>query len=458
MLKYSYYPFKNDLENVDESDLILLKNVSEGWYIEYKSQGLKIPDFAKHLAAFANQYGGWLIIGISESNDGNRTAEDFKGIPNSEIDRVSRDIREASAAHISPEVLYEEKIVQGPIENIGLNADFSILIIGIPMSNNTPHIHSSGRIYRRLADQSKPKEETDRYILDELWKRGKTHQDEIIRFFRNIPELPEVQQSTPWVHIYFKPAEGQPGPKKKLTFNDFSKIIRNKNHEVDGMHAPMQAIYTTVGGYIARQTSKNNPNLALLTFRWWNDGRARLDIPLNQYDLDSFSENKERYKYSAQYCNLARELGYEDTKVVDYSILLLAAACLTNVYIHMLEHIEDDRDTYSCFTVRNVFHTSPYIDTISFINRLKNNSIPLTHERSISRPFSPTESNMFFHKKSNRDKRLAEDEFNNLRPIIFSMSVIYTILESVGVENDPEQFIEDREAWGFEHLNRSSNI
>ncbi len=158
MLNYSYYPFKKELEKIDAEDLLLLKEVSEGWYIDYKVKGLKVIDLAKHMSAFANQYGGWLILGVEESSDGSRTPSEFVGMPKADLEKVSRDIREASAAHVNPEILYEEKVIDGPLEQIGLVEGKSILILGIPMSHNTPHIHSSGRIYRRLADQSKPKE------------------------------------------------------------------------------------------------------------------------------------------------------------------------------------------------------------------------------------------------------------------------------------------------------------
>jgi hypothetical protein len=446
LLKYSYYPFENELENIDSTDLLLLRNVSEGWYIDYKSQGLKISDFAKHLSAFANQYGGWLILGVCESQDGSRTAETFKGIASNELDKITRDIREASAAHISPEVLYEEKVINGPIDHIGLEAGFSILVVGVPMSHNTPHIHSSGRIYRRLADQSKPKEETDRFILDELWKRGKSHKDEVTRFLTTLPELPPNQQSSPWIHIYLKPAEGQTAPSKKLSFDDFSKIIKNLNHEVKGMHAPMQAIYTTVGGYIARQIKNNDPNLALLTFRWWNDGRVRFDIPLNECDIEDLSSNNPNYKHAKRYCDIAHSLGYKQTKVVDYTNLIFAVGCLTNTYIHLLKHLDDNRDTYSCFNIRNVFHTSPYIDAQSFIRSVENNSLPLTHENSISFPQIPSESNMIRH---DRDKR-RQSEKDILRPILFSFPTIYIILEFVGAVSNVKELLEDRDIWRTE--------
>lgn len=453
MLDYSYYPFKNDLENIGADDFLCLKSVSEGWYIDYKVQGLKIPEFAKHLSGFANQYGGWLFIGVEESSDGTRTASKFPGIPKDQLEKVSRDIREAAAAHVNPEVLYEEHIVSGPIEEIGLADGYCVLIIGIPMSLNTPHIHSSGRIYRRLSDQSKPKEETDRFILDELWRRGVKHQEKLTRFLTNIPDLPDAQSDTAWVHIYLRPAQHQVGPEKKLSFKDFSKIIKNKEGDVFGVWSPMQALQTTANGYLARQIEGNDPSLATLSFRWWHDGRARLDIPLNSYDFEAFTKMSGKHKYVEEFCSLARIQGYSKIKVVDYSLLTQALASLANLYLQILNFTGDKRDTYSCFTLRNVFFTSPYVDSELFLERARVNSIPITTDNIISVPSEPKEENMFSHDFSSRDVDFTSHEKYQPVPYLYSAPIFYKIFRSVGIISSQGEFTKDTEAWGFDKVN-----
>jgi len=452
-LNYSYYPFKNNLEGIDKDDLLLLKEVAEGWYIDYKSQGLKIADFAKHLSAFANQYGGWLIIGINENPGGSRTASEFVGIPKNDVEKVSRDIREASAAHVNPEVLYEEKLIDGPIEEIGLVEGRSILIIGIPMSRNTPHIHSSGRIYRRLADQSKPKEETDRYILDELWKRGNNHQIKVTKFLTEIPKLPISQSEAPWAHIYFKPSEGQPAPVGRLKFEDFSNIVKNSNKDIVGVHAPMQAISATSNGFVARQIEGNDPSLASLCIRWWHDGTVRFDIPFSQYEFSDFLKSHDKNKYAKEYCKLAHKIGYKDMKIVDYSIFFQVVASLSNCYLHMLKTMEDQRDIHSCFTLRNVFHTSPYVDSELFIGRSKEFSLPLTMDQEVSIPKEPSEATMFFHEKSKRNVNYESSEEYPSVPFSFSLPIVYRIFEAVGIVSNTEDFMSDIESWGFSKVN-----
>jgi predicted HTH transcriptional regulator len=55
-----FNPFVKKLEQLESSDLAILKEVAEGWYVEYKSILLDTRKIAKSIAAFANHYGGWL--------------------------------------------------------------------------------------------------------------------------------------------------------------------------------------------------------------------------------------------------------------------------------------------------------------------------------------------------------------------------------------------------------------
>src|SRR5271166_1900473 len=75
-----YSPFSRDVDELQTSDLTVLKTVPEGWYIEYKEMFPDQGSVAKSFSAFANTYGGWLFYGIQESPDGKRLAGAFPGI------------------------------------------------------------------------------------------------------------------------------------------------------------------------------------------------------------------------------------------------------------------------------------------------------------------------------------------------------------------------------------------
>lgn len=444
MLNYSYYPFKNKLDKLNYTDLKRLEQVAEGWYIDYKRQGLKITDYAKHISGFANQYGGWLIIGIDESSNGKRTAEKFLGVSLDEVEKISTELREAISAHINPEVLYEEKVFYGPSPEIGLDEDKAIVIVGIPMSHNTPHIHSSGRVYRRLADQSKPKEESDRYILDELWKRGEAKKRSVLEFLNKLPELPASQSESQWAHIFIKPSESQLPPSKLLSFDEFSKFTTNIDKNIKCMYAPMQSVSSTVDGFIARQIHNNDPSLASLSIRWWHDGSVRFDIPLNSYSLEELVSSTKN-EHASKFYNIAIGTGYKDLKVIDYSIFSTALFSLVNVYLHILKLRGDKRDFYSSFNLKNIFYTSPYIDSLKFIERIKKLSIPLNTDKDISFPVEPSERTMIKHSSpfySGSD--IVEEDGFPKASIEFSIKLIYKLFNSIGIVNNIEDFIDDK--------------
>lgn len=446
MLTYIYYPFKNSLEILEAKDLIALREIAEGWYVDYKSQPLKTVDFAKHLAAFANQYGGFLFVGVKEADDGSKCAGTFSGIDDAGLINLSIQIREASSAHINPPVLYEEKIIKGPCEELGLPKNKSVVIIGIPKSVNTPHIHSSGRIYRRLADHSDPKPETDRHILDDLWKRGEAHRLQVSKFLSETPPLPESMSNSSWAYIYFRPDENQPKPSKQLTFDEFNEIVTNSNNKIQGAFAPMDAVYASPGGFTARQTKNNNPTLPTLTFRWWHDGTARLEIPLNKYSLKALLESKAKYKHAEEFCTLAYQLNFEQTTLVDYSWLLRATSGLANIHLHLSQKLEDNRDIFSCFVLKNISYTSPFLDTNQYLSRIKKFSLPLTVDNEIRQPFEPNQNNMFchkFHGVADQPEEIAKQA----KPLIFVAPLIFWILQSVGAIQKIEDWIDDSEMW-----------
>jgi predicted HTH transcriptional regulator len=76
----AYNPFNCDIDELTPDHLAVLRDTSEGWYIEYKREASKTRDIAKSLSAFANHYGGWIFYGIVGSDDGRNTAESFPGM------------------------------------------------------------------------------------------------------------------------------------------------------------------------------------------------------------------------------------------------------------------------------------------------------------------------------------------------------------------------------------------
>jgi predicted HTH transcriptional regulator len=204
----NFNPFGKPIQRITGTDLHILRNVHEDWYIDYKRKSLSIEKYGKHISSFANQYGGWIFIGIKElelkdSNEKGMVAGDFCGIPSDEVPKTLLQIRESISRYVNPDVYYETKIINGPNNKIGLAKGKSIIIIGIPQGVNPPYIHKTGKIYKRIADQSDPKAETDRFILDDLWKRGIKQKEKLEKFVLNVPKLSDNEKNNPYIYLYF---------------------------------------------------------------------------------------------------------------------------------------------------------------------------------------------------------------------------------------------------------------
>jgi len=86
---------------------LIERQISEGWYIEYKSElpkktgkidSLKIT---KSISAFANTKGGWLFFGIG--TDTKNIATNLCGIELSSNEKLPDQISQIISSNISPE-------------------------------------------------------------------------------------------------------------------------------------------------------------------------------------------------------------------------------------------------------------------------------------------------------------------------------------------------------------------
>ena len=124
------------LSDVTEPHLLQLvkEQVQEGDTLEYKSAMYGQSDEEKRemlrdITSLANHHGGYLIIGISEDEDG--TAVSVDGIePDSHVDRIR-----SSCLHN-----IDKRIMGLEIEDVTLGSKKIVVIISVPESINAPHM------------------------------------------------------------------------------------------------------------------------------------------------------------------------------------------------------------------------------------------------------------------------------------------------------------------------------
>jgi hypothetical protein len=139
--------FDKPPEDVNYSDLERLKSAGcqESQYLDYKGQayGSETKELVKDITAFANAYGGEIIVGIEE--DGNGRPKAISGIPDF---RTERTRYEQSAMTGCDPRIAGLKFQDIPVPG-GANG---VVIISIPRSSRRPHmvtVRGEDRFWRR---------------------------------------------------------------------------------------------------------------------------------------------------------------------------------------------------------------------------------------------------------------------------------------------------------------------
>ena len=195
-----YRPFADNLSEVSPEDLGRLRDVHEGWYVEYKQQLIGNRELAKSLSSFANQYGGWFFLGVKEDSR-DHVADGFPGIPDSQVNLALDSIRNAAKDLLNPPVFYNVRLFPGPIDLIGLGEGHSIIVVQVPEGPNSPYIHNDGRIYRRVGDSSQPAPVTDRSTFDLLAQRGEEARKGLAERVLWSPVTSKGEENQPYIHL-----------------------------------------------------------------------------------------------------------------------------------------------------------------------------------------------------------------------------------------------------------------
>lgn len=142
-----FYKDNNQIEfnNIEYDDLKILKEISEGFCVEYKSEYVpsvinkKIP---QSITSFSNDRGGWLFVGVS--NDGQLL----------DIEKPNGDIYESICQSVSSKVFPFPKFVARFIENPN-KPNYGIIVCQIFRGADKPYVFD-GTIYARAGNINDP--------------------------------------------------------------------------------------------------------------------------------------------------------------------------------------------------------------------------------------------------------------------------------------------------------------
>jgi hypothetical protein len=382
-----YNPFGKDIREIQAADLQMLGSVSEGWYVEYKRQVPCSKSIAKSISSFANQYGGWLFYGIVADTNGNNMPTSYPGIDINEWSREQGRISSAVAEHVFPAPFFECRFIRGPADDVELEDGRGIVVVYVPRGTDAPFVHSSGWIYRRIADQSTPVPEKDRAALDQLWRRRDEARRELREFLLRGPELSDTETELPHLSIYFLcDPLGDRGFRTTLDIEGFRDIAQSVDSRY--LDFPLDSVFSGTDSYFGRQCADNNSAGFCPILRHYFDGTTVVSLPIRTYPLDSSQGRREllRYENGQRFLDILSEHGMGTAHWIDLNILL---ALYIGAYIKHRKFCERGGIAAQTFTksrFSSLWRKIPYIDAVSYLSVLETHGIPVIQEDEIWSP------------------------------------------------------------------------
>ena len=380
-----YTPFDVDLYEVTEAHMGDLRQVAEGWYVEYKSEVPKPRDLAKSLASFANRYGGWLFLGIQEDPADN-TAATFPGIPDADITAAVRQLRDAAKDSVQPTVPFFHHILTGPLPEISLPSGRSIVIVRIPEGASTPYVHNDGRIYVRTGESSSPVRETDRATLDLLHRKAAERLSLLNEFIDRSPAVSKAEEHQTFLHLLlFSDPFQLLGHWYDGSFEDFSSAMR-------APPIPFDNIYTSQDGFVARQARGNSRDMRLFTWEFGRSCNSFVTLPLSEVDLDPTGDSTHsrgqspQYDHGDRFASLLARKGLESGSVLNLNIVLAMIAAIVPRHRTLAGQAGVRGPFYLRARIENTWRLIPFIDTAEYVAHAEKFDVPVVQDSEVTAP------------------------------------------------------------------------
>ena len=387
-MRNNYSPFEKYFDDLAVTDLKVLKGVHEGWYVEYKSEMVNASAMAKAISAFANTYGGWLFIGISEKSKDDNVAGEFMGLPSDEKDKIRQKIRSALSANVQPTPFYEIKFLDGPLKDIGLSKDKSVLVIHTPSSPQAPHVHKDGRIYKRVSDSSEPKPETDPHLLSQIWKRREKSDAIIKRWIEDHPEFSEGEGKSPYLRVLLTPDDwGQSQVHLRAEMNEVRSVLRGSKE--DGYHMPLETTHLTGTGYVGRQTGGNDPYNFGVTFQTDTSLNAEFVLPFRFHrvnNTDALWAYLQEYDHTDAYVDILIKGRHKTINIIDLNFIYAGIIAMITKYRKLQRLAGKETPYYAKVILLNGWRFHPFIDDADCIKQFEKFGVPMIMSDEVIAP------------------------------------------------------------------------
>jgi hypothetical protein len=370
-----YFPVDKSPRELCSADLPRLKHVAEGWFCEYKRELVKAVAIAKSVSAFANSHGGWIFYGIEEDK-ATRCASSAPGISVADISQAEVTLRQAVSGAINPTPYYEHVVLHGPLPELGLVEDRAVLAVFVPEGVNAPYLHSSGRIYRRVGDESDPKAETDRHLMDMLFRRSKGQRKRVRDAIRKQPERSPEEKNAPCLRVLiFTDLWGENTEREDLEFSKFRDIMRAGAIAFDNF-------YVTTFGHLARMTFGNKPNR--MVYSWHHEGWfEEVLFPFTWFTIPTTGLPHAQYsgfEIMEEFLAKCRAANLDSLPAIEISGLFQSIVGICHKLKEILDMSSSPSALYFKIQLSGIWRCVPFLDVPHYLTFIEANGIPVTQE------------------------------------------------------------------------------
>ena len=424
-----YSPFRKPIGDLQANDLMSLRDVEESWYVEYKRQLIEPKKLAKALAAFANTYGGWLFIGVEEPRADESTR--CPGIFAAEVEGALNRLRNTAAANVNPIPFFRSTVLSGPCTEMGLDEGKAVIAIEIPRSVTAPHVHRDGRIYVRVDDGSETPE-SDRFVLDQLWRRGEPRRESVRRWIEQDPAFDDSETMSPYIRVLLcVDPWGQRGLHLPMTLPELRRTLSTE------AKITFDVLFPTNDGFLVRQVGTNPPRQHGLMWRIKRDLSADLLVPLPIYqpsDIAQVLQSLDGYRYQSQFTALLEQQRHEDPQIVDLNFLFVILRGIFAHYRTLLASVGADKSFYFKARMLHTERLVPFVDVEAVVEQFMRSGVPVVFDETITVP--PGHEVESFGQVGNWE-RAGEDQTPEVQEELACISqavvVFMLIAESLGV-------------------------
>lgn len=368
----AYTPFNKSLDKITADDLSSLINdeITEGYWIEYKSEFQPSKKIAKSIASFANTYGGWYFIGV-EADKTKNVATNICGFNLAEFPNPIDKVRESIKTNIDPVPVFHSRLIE-------IGSGKAVLVVQIPENQETPFITKEGRIYRRVSDSSEPISEDNRYAIDRLVDNGKELAKHFAEFCVDERTFSQAEEHQSWVNIFLSPYPlgiidrrdmySSKGIEKLMRLSQIPiKIFLNSTKEIGTGNLPFNSGQLGVGSVILKQIDPSEIAFNSLSAELFIDGRAKLFIPLkfmhtlHSVNIDELKSVEVRQALT-KITTSDKQLNSALIRFFDIQGLWTTVTVLLNFYQEWYGKALEQISLRVAITMENVWRSSPFCD------------------------------------------------------------------------------------------------